>query len=325
MRAMALIAGGLLGAAALVVPDAPRAQDREPGVMQRPREPAVAQEAGHDPEAWRRWRGVLFRVQPPGGHGDDTVSFLFGTLHFGSAAELGLDTDVVFEALGHMRRLVNEVDNQAPWDPDMDRYRLLPGKDGLRALIGAPAFGALAQLLPDVSPAWLSRLKPWAALALLEARGETAGDQLLDLQLERRAAAAGLAVEHLETLREQLAALDCVPAVEHAPVLEQRLRTPWLFAEDSARTLEYYRTRDLAGWMDDVDAMEGLDARGRAAEQQARRCLIEDRNARWLPRLDALLRRGGVFVAVGAIHLTGAAGLLEQLRRRGFSIVAEPL
>jgi uncharacterized protein YbaP (TraB family) len=264
---------------------------------------------------------VLFRVQLPQG----PVNFVLGTIHFGTPQDLEVDDDVMFEALSHMSLLVNEVDGAAPWDASMERYRVLPDGPGLPGLIGEPAFVELIRLLPKVPVEWLHRLKPWAALALLEARGEVADGQTMDQRVEKRAAALGLPAEHLETLQEQLRALDCVAPDAHAIVLRQRLQTPWLFAEQSERVLDYYRHRDLAAWLDEVDAMVGLDAQARAVEDRSRRCLIEDRNARWIPRLDALMRQGGAFVAVGAIHLTGEFGLLEQLRRRGFEVVAEPL
>lgn len=273
---------------------------------------------------WRRWKSVLYRVVMPSTD-KPAVNFVFGSIHFGSAGELALDLGVVHEAMRNMQLLVNETDSAAHWNAALEQHRTLADARGLPGLIGPAAFDELVRLLPQVPPPWLHRLKPWAALALLEARGETAGEQTLDAQIERWAKESGMPAEHLETLAEQLGALDCVPASEHAVVLGQRLQTPWLFAEQSERVLEYYRTRDLPAWLDEIDAMVGLDAVARPVEERARRCLIEDRNARWLPRLEQLLRQGGAFVSVGAIHLTGRAGLLEQLRLRGFEIVAEPL
>src|SRR3546814_16298286 len=70
--------------------------------------------------------------------------------------------------------------------------------------------------------------------------------------------------------------------------------------------------------------MPGLEGAAIAVEQRARHCLIEARNARWLPVLERLLREGDCFVAVGAIHLTGDHGLLAQLSRRGFTVTVEP-
>ncbi len=49
--------------------------------------------------------------------------------------------------------------------------------------------------------------------------------------------------------------------------------------------------------------------------------LIVDRNNDWMPRLEALAATTEVeFVLVGALHLVGPDGLLEQMRQRGYTI-----
>src|SRR3546814_16451253 len=72
--------------------------------------------------------------------------------------------------------------------------------------------------------------------------------------------------------------------------------------------------------LDEIERMPGLEGAAIAVEQRARHCLIEARNARWLPVLERLLREGHCFVAVGAIHLTGDHCLLAHLRPRGFPV-----
>jgi len=53
----------------------------------------------------------------------------------------------------------------------------------------------------------------------------------------------------------------------------------------------------------------------------ARKALLDDRNARWLPQIQAMLREKRVFfVTVGAGHLTGAGGLPALLRNAGHEV-----
>jgi len=49
--------------------------------------------------------------------------------------------------------------------------------------------------------------------------------------------------------------------------------------------------------------------------------LLVERNRRWLPRVEKLLReKDNYFVVVGAAHLVGDVGLLEMLTRDGFEV-----
>ena len=48
--------------------------------------------------------------------------------------------------------------------------------------------------------------------------------------------------------------------------------------------------------------------------------MFDDRNRAWLEKLAPDLEQGGLFLAVGAGHYAGEAGLVELLRARGFVV-----
>lgn len=281
------------------------------------------------PFDWRAARGVLFRIRSPQPGAVD--SLLFGTIHIGTPAELGLDPERIKSAVEARQTLINEVNGDTPWQTRYDRYRFLPPEQSLAQLIGGTEFIELGTLLPEHAGTQLNRFKPWVAMTLLEegqgapaARAGAAGDHSIDSVVEDIAHRRGLQMVHLETLEDQLAALDCTAPAEYAPVLQQRLADPAELRAETERSLAFYRAGDLAGWLADIDAMRGLDEKARTAERHARGCLIEQRNARWIEELEPLLLRGGCFVAVGAIHLTGSDGLLAGLAARGFNVSVQP-
>lgn len=295
-------------------------------IARSPAAPAVVANGDFD---WRAARGVLFRIHSPQPGAPD--SLVFGTIHIGSPAELGLDAERVRHAVQAQRMLINEVDGDAPWQPSYDRYRFLAPGQNLAMLIGGTQFIELATLLPEHKGPQLNRFKPWVAMTLLEEgldapepNARDASQRNIDSVVEDTARAHGLKLVHLETLEDQLAALDCTSPAEYARVLQERLADPQELRAETERSLAFYRTGDLPGWLADIDAMHGLDAQAKVAEQHARGCLIEQRNARWIEELEPLLRGGGCFVAVGAIHLTGQEGLLAGLARRGFEVSAQP-
>jgi uncharacterized protein len=284
--------------------------------------------ATDEPFNWRGARGGLFRIHSPQPGAADRL--LFGTIHIGAPAELGLDPQRVGDAVRGQHTLINEVDGNTPWQKSYDRYRFLAPEQSLARLIGGVEFIELGTLLPEHSGRQLDRFKPWVAMTLLEEGQDAplpnAGDaqhRSIDDMVEEVARTRGLKLVHLETLEDQLAALDCMPAADYAVVLQQRLADPQELRAETERSLAFYRAGDLPGWLADIDAMHGLDAQAQGAERRAQRCLLEQRNARWIEELEPLLRAGGCFVAVGAIHLTGKDGLLVGLARRGFAVSAQ--
>ena len=50
------------------------------------------------------------------------------------------------------------------------------------------------------------------------------------------------------------------------------------------------------------------------------RALLQDRNAIMAERAAPLLASGGAFIAVGALHLAGKTGLVEQFRADGYTV-----
>lgn len=250
-------------------------------------------------------------------------SYLFATIHFGSEAEQGINYADLAERISSSKTFVNEIDGDAPWLAEYADYRWMAVDSPLSRMIGRDSFDMARALLPSQRVQDLERSKPWAVLALLEARGESGHNDSMDSRLQRIAAEHGLPIVHLETMAEQLQALDCVPANEQAEVLRQRLAKPWVLTLESDRAMRFYRSQNLMAWMEDLDRLDGLDEYAKPIEHRARLCLLEARNQRWLPIIEGLLQQGPSFIAVGAMHIAGPDGLVAALRRAGWRVEAE--
>lgn len=329
---------GTAAQAARIVSQPEASQNPAPGTQTQPQAeqdatrgvPAgVATQAAIDalhPEAVAN-RGVLYRVtaptqsqSPPAGQ----VGYLFGTIHFGTPEEQGVDYGKLSQLLGSVQVYANEADVDSRWDARLDGYRWLPAQTTLAGLLGTDAMAKAHELLPDVAVRDLQRMRPWMVLALLEARGERGSQDNADIRLQRIASGMGKQLQHLEALEDQLRALDCVPPNLHAQVLSERLQKPHFLELDSALAMAAYRARNLDVWLADVDHMDGLSDAAKRVEQRSRLCLLEDRNARWIGQIEALYRREPALVAVGALHLPGPNGLVARLRRDGFKVEEVP-
>jgi uncharacterized protein YbaP (TraB family) len=56
------------------------------------------------------------------------------------------------------------------------------------------------------------------------------------------------------------------------------------------------------------------------AEDEFTRLLLFGRNEAMMQRMAPLLEKGGAFVAVGALHLSGKDGLIERARAENYRV-----
>jgi hypothetical protein len=104
-------------------------------------------------------------------------------------------------------------------------------------------------------------------------------------------------------------------------MLAASARTPELEDDAYATLLRLYRDKRPAEMLAVADVMPGLTPEERAAEDTFIRLLLVGRNEVMAARAAPLLAAGGAFIAVGALHLPGKAGLIERFRAAGYSVV----
>jgi hypothetical protein len=149
----------------------------------------------------------------------------------------------------------------------------------------------------------LRALKPWAAFFGIwtRFRAREGWEHKLDLDAAQIAAKLGKPVRYLETIEEQIAALEAVPVERYAH---------FLVSGDWRGYNEAYERHYLAG------DLEGLAA---AAQDFPTYCepVIGARDAVLAERMAAELEAGGACVVIGVAH---CRGVLHQLKTNGFEI-----
>lgn len=271
-------------------------------------------------------QGLLWRVERVGGR----VSYLFGTMHSSDAEAKNFD-DLVVRALGRARTVAIEL-------PGASTRRVAAE---LRRLVGNRSFrpsGATLGLLPEhvrprveariakagIPPAVANQLQPWyLALSISRATCVTpvAGSdtETADGRIERIALEKGARIVALETPVEQVEALSSIPDSVALRMLQDAAERG-MKPEDVESTISgLYSTRRIGYLL----AMRGpawagiFDVDGYAGFLSA---FITRRNAAMLQRALPVLADGDAFLAVGALHLPGENGLVEMIRRSGYSV-----
>ena len=169
--------------------------------------------------------------------------------------------------------------------------------------------------MPD---AMIEHERPWlAGLQLMFAqivKLKYAADSGVDSVLSADAAKIGKQTRYLETIAEQFALLAPDDRVLEMQEFESSLKD----LRDVGGELEPMVKAWGAGDQVKLDKVINGDL---DEFPEARKQLLDDRNKRWVPKIEAMLKEKHVFfITVGAGHLTGPLGVPALLRKDGYKV-----
>lgn len=162
----------------------------------------------------------------------------------------------------------------------------------------------------------LQQLEPWlVAMTLAQLQYMKLGfdpEQGVEKQLQRKAMQDHKEITGLETLEEQLGLLSGLSPADQAKFLDLTLEEMHEMEGETDSLLSAWRSgnaQKLASMLSDEYKVAPA----------LYRMLIADRNQRWMPQLEKLLKGDKDYlVVVGALHLVGNGGLLELTKAKGF-------
>jgi uncharacterized protein len=172
----------------------------------------------------------------------------------------------------------------------------------------------------NLSPEILQALEPWFVgmlVTIVEAGNRGFESELgLDAHIAARAKEANKPANGLETGDQQLAMLDGMSKAEQIQMLAESIDTN---VEDSE--LDTLHRDWRAGNVDALWKGMALDARTKYPALYKR--INTDRNDAWVPKLEARLQAPGAddtLVVVGALHLLGSDGVVDKLKKKGYTV-----
>lgn len=260
-------------------------------------------------------RGLLWRVRRPGVE----PSHVFGTLHAADArlAELPAPARRAFDG---SRSLMLEYVADAYGKVRFLEAAMFLDQRTLEQTIGTEDFElAFTQLRPaGLSREFVNKMKPWGVLLNLRSSWDPAAHATPDDQLQALALARRMPVTQIEETEEQIFTFDELPLASQVALLRHGLAHQAELAAVLERTLRAYLARDLAAiWRtQDEFALRQPGIAKHHAELVKR--VVLDRSVVMAFRMQRELRRGRAFVAIGALHLYGANGVLALLEQDGY-------
>lgn len=165
-------------------------------------------------------------------------------------------------------------------------------------------------------------MKPWLLAVIFDApKPQTPFGQ--DHLLRSEALNAGKTIIPLESVEEHFGVMDDVTRQEQLSLLKAVLkRTTKEKTRDFEKVLQAYLTGDIARILATNAKTTGNLTNDQIWEKLKKRLILQ-RNNTMGQRVIASAKKQALFVAVGASHLAGETGLIQQLKDAGFSL--EPL
>lgn len=139
--------------------------------------------------------------------------------------------------------------------------------------------------------------------------------EVMDLRLQRLAAESGKTVIGLESNKEQAVSVGAMSLMEQAIMLAEYIEDDEKAMLELAQLEMHYRNQDLTSMLEFSENNQLIGTPKAMME-----ALVDMRNNRFVDRLVLQLKEHSVFCAVGALHLPGKSGLINQLRLKGYMV-----
>jgi len=266
------------------------------------------------------------------GNGLTDTSYLYGTIHMIGKDDFFL-TDATKKAFDSSEKVVFEI-NLEDMNDMMSQLGLLmksfmAGGQTLKDLLSADEYKLVKTHFEEkgfTSFIWnmMERVKPMflSMMTSMDLAGDNpnpmASEDMVSYEMElmERAKEQEKPMGGLETAEYQMSMFDSIPYEAQAKMLLESIVSPdtTQSAEgEMEKMVRLYKTQDINGMI----AMFDEDTEGIGKYEEF---LLLNRNRNWIPVMRGMMSKQPTFFGVGAGHLAGEEGVVNLLKKAGFTL-----
>jgi uncharacterized protein YbaP (TraB family) len=256
---------------------------------------------------------LLWRVSGPG---LKKPSYLFGTIHM-LCPEDYLWTEAMNTSLAACDKVCFELDMDEPGMMEAAGAGMIDtsGKR-LRDYFSAEQYERLSKFVKDslgVNLSMMQMLKPVMLQTLFMTRAVNCSFPVsYEANIMEEARKSNKEIIGLEAVGEQLEVFNGIPDDSAASMVLKMADSFASSRKEFKQMLASYKAQDLPALYALVKQSEELGDNMDA--------FLDDRNLKWVPRIKKHILKAPVFIAVGAAHLYGASGLIQLLKKQGYTL-----
>ncbi len=248
----------------------------------------------------------------------ETPSYVFGTIHVTCDATLD---DNVKSALDKTSLLVLELDMD---DPTMQSRMMsqvaMKDNQNIKDLLSEEEYASLDGFLQEQFGAPLNAFatfKPFFLSAMLITKYLDCPVQSFEGALMQVAQEQKEEILGLETVEEQMKLFDEIPYEDQVKDLmasiEDDLKKDKIKFQEM---MKHYNNGNLSGIQEMTDSDESI------IMEKHKDIMLTNRNKNWISKIEAFSKEQPTFFGVGAAHLIGEDGVIQMLRKEGYTVTA---
>lgn len=263
---------------------------------------------------------LLWKIESPK---HEKASYLFGTIHMIEDQDYFLP-DGTLTAIDQSDRLVFEIDMQEMSDPSnamsLLQNAFMDDNKSLKDLVSDEEYKLVNEHFTKMGlPLFLfERIKPMFLTVFASSDFDPNGMQngslkSYEMEFMKIATQSNKQTGGLESIEFQMSIFDSIPYIDQAKMLVESLKNNDLGSDTFKQMVEIYKKQDLNALVSMIS--EDEDGIGEYEDM-----MLNQRNEKWIPLMEEMMKEQEVFFAVGAGHLAGERGVIHLLRKAGYKL-----
>lgn len=243
------------------------------------------------------------------------VSYLYGTMHVKDKRVFNFSENVL-KAMSDVDLFALEINPEKMELTAIMQMMLKGTSRSIKASLTDTEYYILDSLCKKkikVSVSVFDNMQPIILQAFLSKSDDNDTSlQFLDMHLYKLSQKSKKEVTGIESMAEQISAFQALDYDEQIELLKKELNDASKSEDDFEKMIKFY----IQG---DIDSLLIFSEEYNLPTKLSK-VLIEDRNIKMANRIEKIIKRQTLFAAVGALHLPGANGIINLLRKKGYRV-----
>ncbi|GAA4097551.1 TraB/GumN family protein [Mucilaginibacter panaciglaebae] len=256
------------------------------------------------------------------GNGLKAPSYLFGTYHF-AGKKLADSLSGIKKYFGSCKAIVGEILMDSAAITGMADQMMLKDSLTLQKLYTPAEYktiGDYTTATTGMNISTLNLFKPSVVQLLISQHDmvKTFGpdNPPIDMYFQQEGKRLNDKVLAFETMQEQTELIFGAPIAEQKKQLLDMAAKKEKFADEGRKLYALYLQQDLDG----IEKMVNAAMAKNNASPELGDKMLKNRNLKWITKAPGIMNEQPSFIVVGAAHLVGQYGLINQLRLKGYTV-----